>query len=132
PPSRFVFTFAGSSIGCLRADKDGFVPENEGLLKNNLAPALKPLEPVADDVTLVSNLRIPYVEKEGQSPPPGGRGVQFHGVAQCPLLTGVRSNENDIKGDTADQVVAQKFGVDPLIVRAQADLYVPGNDIGGT
>jgi hypothetical protein len=130
PPNRYVFTFCGSSLGCSRADDEGFVPDREGLLEDNLSPALEPLKSVTDHVTLVSNLRIPYVTEEGASPPPGGRGAQFHGVAQGPLLTGVRASEPSINGKTSDQVVADAWDAEPFVVRAQADLYAPGYGIG--
>ncbi|MFB6352142.1 MAG: DUF1552 domain-containing protein [Bradymonadaceae bacterium] len=134
PPTRYVFTFCGSSIGPSTADDDVFVPFNQGSLDNNMAPALEPLEKISEHCTVVSNLEIPWVETEGKTPPPGGRIPQFHGVAQGPLLTGKRAQGSKgwewISSKTSDQVVADAFGVDPLVVRAQADLYVAGNQIG--
>jgi len=134
PPTRYVFTFAGSSIGAATADDDDFVPNRQGPLDGSLPAALQPLENVSDHCTVVSNLEIPWVEEEGKTPPPGGRIPQFHGAAQGPLLTGVRAKGSKgwkwIAGKTSDQVVAEAFGVEPLVVRAQADLYVSGNQIG--
>lgn len=133
PPTRYVMTFAGSSIGSAGEEGNDFVPSRTGAIADQLPRALEPLGDwgVAEDVSVVSGLAIPWAEREGQTPPPGGRIVQFHGGAQGPLLTGVRSQGDQgwkwIAGDSSDQVVARALGVKPLVLRVQAGTYISGS-----
>ena len=133
-PTRYLFTFAGSSTGASGASDDDFVPPSQGPLAGNVPAALSPIEKIADQTTLVSGLEIPWASEDGETPPPGGRVPDFHGGALGPLLTGVRSKGNNgsmwVRGKSSDQVVAEAFGVDPLIVRVQASKYIAGSGDG--
>lgn len=113
-PKRFFVGFAGCALG---ADFDPvhnlFVPDTVGPgydLKTGTA-TLANHGNVRDRVSIVSGLRIPY--DTGSGIPAGGWAQDFHTQALGPLICGVRnaaSDDYDVQGVTADQVVADAIG----------------------
>jgi len=98
-PKRYVFTYGGTSSGRYRTNTEGdmLVPSSYGELSTVGADmyALQPLveHGVLDDVSLVSNLLIPWGPSEG-SLAPGGRltELDFHfGPTVTPQLSGLKA-----------------------------------------
>lgn len=113
-PKRFFVGFAGCALGCDGDDVHNlFVPDRVGPnydLKLGTA-ALADHGNVANEVTIVSGLRIPY--DTGNGIPAGGWWREFHLEALGPLLSGVRGQHQQdygVNGPTADQVVADAIG----------------------
>jgi hypothetical protein len=145
PPSRFLLTFGGFSLG---ADEDGATVDS-GVIPDVVGPtwelreATQPLAPVKDELTIVSNLRIPSAPLGG-TPEAGGRSGtldSFHFHVN-PLMSGNRqvgdAFTTDVTGPSADQIVADAIGGDTLFAslgcRVQALSYVLGgsSDFDGT
>lgn len=110
--THFFVGFVGQSMG---ADNDplhnDYAPDAFGAdyaTKTASAP-LENYGAVKNDVSIISNLRIPY----GEDIPAGGWRSDFHTQALGPLICGVRNefgNEYEVQGVTADQVVADAIG----------------------
>jgi hypothetical protein len=129
PPKRYIVCFDGQSIGgdddTLR---DDFVPNTTGR-NYQLKSALAPLGALKEDVSVISNLKIPWAAENGGSVPAGGRRDAFHVTTISPLLSGVRSPSNTAcAGPTSDQLVANAIAGNTafptLTYRVQADWYL--------
>jgi hypothetical protein len=129
PPKRYLVFFDGQSIGgdddMLR---DDFVPNAIGR-NYDLKSALAPLGALKNDVSVISNLKIPWAAENGGAVPAGGRRDAFHVSTLSPLLSGVASPSNTASaGPTSDQLVAAAIaGSTPfptLTYRVQADWYL--------
>ncbi len=135
PSNRYVFSFAGTSIGF--SGGDSVTPLNEGPLAGNLSIGLQPLADfgVTDVVSAVSGLYIPWSDNPG----PGGRVIQWHSSTPAILATGIRSalngNHEYLQGPTTDQIVAETLHAgtmkDVLAYRVQAAYYRGENGTGG-
>jgi len=144
-PNRYVFVYCGMSSG-----RDGagtqMVPMNQGA-GYDLPRSLMPLgtDPlpyggngygVADDVSVVTGLQIPWGDS-GQTPPPGGKSPEFHYNTVGPLVSGVRgesSRTGYARGESSDQIVARNIADKDhrhLIYRVQPVRYVGDNGGGG-
>ncbi len=124
---RYLVAFCGQSIG---TNENLFVPDNEGP-GYDLKRALKPLAPVQDSVSVVSNLYIPW----GDNPPAGGRPPNFHASTVGPLVSGMRADSAsaEANGPTSDVIVGNALGANTkfrsLQYRVQAQSY-RGGDYG--
>ncbi len=135
PPKRYVFMFAGFSIGSYGGDQ--MAPPVEGPLTQNLTRGLMPLGDlgVSDHVSLVSGLEIPV----GVTPPAAGRPGPFHSTSHQVLATGQRFDESNyglLPGPSSDWVVANGISagtLQPVLVyRAQPSFYRVGSGDGGS
>ncbi len=118
-PRRFFVGFHGQAMG---GDGDPvpnmYVPDAFGP-GYDLKKATMPLagyDNIKDEVSIISNLRIPY-----NNSGPGSWNTEFHLGALPPLLCGV-SNPDDssyCRGVTADQVVADAIGTDSVFASLQ-------------
>jgi hypothetical protein len=130
-PKRFVLCFAGMSLG---RDNTGrltdIVPDAVGT-GFAFKPPMQALQPLKDDVTVISGLRIPI---DG----PGGRLAGFHKSSVSPLLSGTLPADigPNCNGATSDQIVANdaafkgKTKFPFLSYRVQADAYRGGGNVG--
>jgi hypothetical protein len=131
-PQRYVFMFAGFSIGSYGGDK--MAPAVEGPLATNLTRGLQPLGDfgVADVVSLVSGLEIPV----GSTPPVAGRPASFHSTSHQVLATGRRYEGGELAGPSSDWIAAAAIGQGTpqpvLTYRAQPSFYRVGSGDGGT
>lgn len=134
-PKRYVFGFAGCSIGFSGGDE--VVPQKAGPLEGNLSPGLQPLADlgVTDVVSVVSGLTIPWSD----NPKAGERVIPWHSSSPAVLASGVRSakgNHEHLQAPTSDQVVAETLHAgtdkDVLVYRVQAASYRGGNSTGGS
>jgi len=138
-PKRYVFCYAGTSSGRAYTPQEGeiLVPEGYGDLATVGASmhALQPLfdHGVAQDVSLVSNLLIPW-GNEG-SLAPGGRvsALDFHfGPTVTPQLSGLKAIiKARMEGASSDQLMAQSLAPDTVVPclsqRVQPIDYMGGN-----
>jgi hypothetical protein len=92
---------------------------------------------VADAVTIVSGLLLPWQENGGAMPP-AGRTPEFHFNTLGPQIAGTPTGpgrDGAPKGPTADQIVADFLAEDTksrvLSYRVQPASYVGSNEIGG-
>lgn len=94
-----------------------------------MPPGLASLEPVRDDVLLVSGISIPTPNGAMGSIPPAGRPHSLHGDVMPALVTGVRTDADAARyhAPSSDQVVAATLGGDTpfasLQFRAQPHNY---------
>jgi hypothetical protein len=123
-PTRFFVGFHGQAMGGdgdpLRNQyaPDAFGPDYD--LKKATMP-LAGYDNVKNDISIISNLRIPY-----NNSGPGSWNTEFHLGAMPPLLCGV-SNPDDsssCRGVTADQVVADAIGQDTTFASLQYQVQV--------
>jgi Protein of unknown function (DUF1552) len=130
-PKRFVLCFAGMSLGRDNTGKlTDIVPEGTGTNFTFRSP-MQALNPLKDDITVVSGLRIPI---NG----PGGRLGGFHKSSVSPILSGTLPADigPNCNGITSDQVVANdasfkgKTKFPFLSYRVQADVYRGGGNVG--
>ncbi len=130
-PMRYIITFAGTSLGTSRGGiGDRFIPTSFGQ-GYGMTDALMPLQTrdVADQISVISNLKLPA---EHDDPMMTGQGVRtnlFHGGVNGPLLTATRStSRSDVGGISSDQVVANAWTnqtlYDSLVARVQAASYI--------
>lgn len=135
PPKRYVFAFAGSSIGF--SGGDSVIPKSLGPLADNLSLGLKPLGDlgITDVVSCVSGLKIPWAS----NPPPGGRVIQWHASSPPVIASGVRSDPDKylhLQGPTSDQIAGEVLHAgtdkDVLTYRVQAASYRGENSTGGS
>jgi uncharacterized protein DUF1552 len=132
-PKRYVFMFAGFSIGSYGGDK--MAPLAEGPLAGNLTRGLLPLGDagITDVVSMVSGLEIPV----DYDPPVAGRPASFHSTSHQVLSTGVRfDGSGELAGPSSDWVAAATIAEDTiapvLTYRAQPSFYRVGSGDGGT
>jgi hypothetical protein len=130
-PLRYLVCFAGVSLGMRNLDR--FVPDATGP-GFDLPRALRPLELVRDDVTLITGMKIPW--NTGGGVPEAGRPVDFHSSTLGPLLSGMRSSSEvaTADGPTSEQLVADAMAADTrfrtLEYRVQAEAYRGGGAKG--
>lgn len=144
-PTRYIFVFAGMSTG--RAGSgDQITPSTAGVgydLPRSLLPLGADALPyggsgfsVAEDVSVVSGLKIPW-GGFGQTPPPGGKSPEFHRNTVGQLVSGVRGGSTRTgyaRGPSSDQLVARHIADQAhrhLVYRAQPVMYVGSNGGGG-
>ncbi len=151
-PRRYAVVFAGQSIG-----GDGWAKDMQMIAGRRftegghfVAPAafgrawapttpLAPLAALRDDVSIVSNLAIPFsrTSTDAAEVPPGGAYRDFHGGGASPLLCGVRSRAAAFRaqGITSDQAVAALHASatphGSLVYRAQPSWYLSGSSFSG-
>ena len=115
---RYLVAFGGHSLG---ADDDPlhneYVPTviGPGYDLRRATATLANHDYVADHITLVTGLRMPY--DSGDGIPPGGWCINFHIQALGPLISGVRNKDIDdhgVNGPTSDQIVADAIGQDSV------------------
>jgi hypothetical protein len=130
-PKRYVLCFAGMSLGRDNTGKlTDIVPDGVGTTFNLRKP-MAPLEPLKDQLLVVSGLKIPVGGATGRL---GG----FHKSSISPLLSGTKPPDTgpDCHGATSDQIVANdpafkgKTRFPYLTFRAQADAYRGGGNTG--
>ena len=137
-PKRYVFCYAGTSSGRYNTPNEGeiLVPGTHGDLETVGASmhALQPLfnEGVGQDVSLVSNLLIPW---GNGSLAPGGRltELDFHfGPTVTPQLSGMKALiKARMEGASSDQLMVQSMAPDTVVPslsqRVQPIDYMGGN-----
>jgi hypothetical protein len=135
-PTRLLLCFGGQSLGAGGATGPSatYIPNApHGSSNYDLKLALAPFglaefrKPgdgslVKSEITVVSGLRIPSTGG-GNAPPPGGWNGLFHTNAHVPLLCGMRTTNNSMKGPTADQVAAEALGCSAFGYRVQPKSY---------
>ena len=144
-PNRYVFVYCGMSSGRDGAGQQ-IVPTTTGP-GYDLPRSLMPLgaDPlpyggngygVADEVSVVTGLTIPWGDA-GQTPPPGGKSPEFHYNTIGPLVSGVRGESTRTgyaRGESSDQIVARAIADKDhrhLVYRVQPVKYVGDNGGGG-
>ena len=148
-PQRYLVIVCGSSLGSGRVSIDEtYVPDVEGPgydLKMALAPLAGGMLPsgasyadVRDEVSVITELRIPWAGMNSGRVPAGGRPDNHHETMVSPLLAGVRTPDGQTStcfGPTSDQVVADAIGGDTLFHSlqycVQVSSYLGGGGIGG-
>jgi hypothetical protein len=147
-PKRYLVCVAGSSLGCGDVDIDEtYVPDATGF-GYDLKPALLPLgggmlpsgaryADVRDEVSLITELKIPWAAENGGVVPSGGRPDNHHETMVSPLLAGVRTpidQSTRAFGATSDQVVAAALGAgtrfESLQYCVQVSSYLGGGGLG--
>jgi hypothetical protein len=123
-PKRYLVCVAGSSLGSGRVSIDTtYVPSRVGT-GYDLKPALAPFAggtlpsgatyaDVQSEISVITELRIPWASMNGGVVPSGGRPDNHHETMVSPLLAGVRTPEGETStcfGPTSDQVVADAIG----------------------
>jgi Protein of unknown function (DUF1552) len=127
PPKRYLVTFGGMSIG----NPQLIVPNTVGR-GYDVKRALAPLSSVQNEVSVVSELRLP-------ASGPGGWTGRWHSSSLGPLISGMRASgtaapgnplghgDPVAKGVTSDQVVADAIAGNTrfrsLELRAQPEVY---------
>lgn len=133
-PLRYLLCFGGFSLRGDRTGPIGFIPSDTGP-GYRLPTCLSPVERrcLGDEVTVVSNLRIPRVDEENAAPAGGYGEFHWHGPA---LLAGVRTQapfDATTSSPTSDQIVADAFAgstaFDTLTYRTQALFYNLGGGL---
>lgn len=139
-PTRYVFCYAGTSSGRYATPNEGevLVPDAYGDLATTGAAmqSLQPLfeEGVESDVSLVSNLLIPWAGSESGLAP-GGRltSLDFHfGPTVTPQLSGMRAIvKARMDGPSSDQLMVDSLAPDTVVPslsqRVQPIDYMGGN-----
>jgi hypothetical protein len=148
-PKRYMVCVAGSSIGSGNIDIDEtYVPSRTGF-DYDLKTALAPLaggtlgsgavySDVSDEVSVITDLRIPWASMNGGTVPAGGRPDNHHETMVSPLLCGVRTPNGQTSkcfGPTSDQVVADALGGSETLFHSlqfcvQLSSYLGGGGIG--
>jgi hypothetical protein len=137
PPRRFVFCYGGISTAGDGIADDRLTPTRTGK-GYDLKEAGKAIADlgVHEEITLVSNLLVPY--SSGSTAPPAGRTRHFHHNSISPQSAGTRSGvqaapglaSNEPLGPTCDQLVADHLAADTrfrvLALRVQAESYTAG------
>jgi len=140
PPTRYVFCYAGTSSGRYSTPSEGeiLVPDSQGALSSvgTQMQSLQPLfeEGVADDVSLVSNLLIPWATSEGALAS-GARlsSLDFHfGPTVTPQLSGMKAIvKARMDGPSSDQLMVEALAPDTVVPslsqRVQPIDYMGGN-----
>ncbi|MEZ4225069.1 MAG: DUF1552 domain-containing protein [Polyangiaceae bacterium] len=137
-PQRYMIAFGGTSIGM--ESRDFVVPTSEGPLAGNLTRGLGPLgDHGVDDVTsIVSGMKIPW--GSGANIPSAGRAVRWHSMSVNPMLTGMKSPDDDdekLQGPTSDWSLSELLAgptaaTRPVLsYRVQAAYYRGSNGTGG-
>jgi len=148
-PKRYMVCVAGSSLGSGNVDIDEtYVPTRTGFdydLKTALEPFAGGMLPsgasysgVQDEISVVTDLRIPWAAMNGGSVPAGGRPDNHHETMVSPLLAGVRTPSGETSkcfGATSDQVVAAALGGEETLFHSlqycvQLSSYLAGGGIG--
>ncbi|MEM6290661.1 MAG: DUF1552 domain-containing protein [Myxococcota bacterium] len=122
-PKRYIFCYAGTSSGRYRTPDEGeiLVPGSYGALSSVGAQmhSLQPVfaEGVADDISLVSNLLIPWGNEGGLAP--GGRvtSLDFHfGPTVTPQLSGMKAlAKARMDGPSSDQLMVESLAPDTIL-----------------
>jgi hypothetical protein len=136
-PMRYIVAFAGTSLGTSRGGiGDRFIPTSYGQ-GYGMTDALMPLQTrdVRDQVSIISNLKLPSEFDDPMMTQQGVRTNLFHGGVNGPLLTATRSStRSDVGGISSDQVVANAWSkqtlYDSLVARVQAATYI-GDGVHG-
>jgi hypothetical protein len=147
-PKRYLVCVAGSSLGCGAVDIDEtYVPDRTGF-GYDLKQALMPLgggmlqsgasyADVRDEVSVITELKIPWAAENGGVVPAGGRPDNHHETMVSPMLAGVRTpSEESTKafGPTSDQIVAAAIGAgtrfESLQYCVQVSSYLGGGGLG--
>ena len=138
-PRRYVFCYAGTSSGRYSTPTEGeiLVPDTHGAL-NTVGTSMQSLQPlfeegVASDVSLVSNLLIPWGNESGLAP--GGRvtDLDFHfGPTVTPQLSGMKAIvKARMDGPSSDQLMVESLAPDTVVPalsqRVQPIDYMGGN-----
>lgn len=144
-PKRYLVCVAGSSLGSGRVDIDEtYVPDRVGFdydLKMALAPFAGGMLPsgasyadVRDEISVITDLKIPWAAENGGRVPAGGRPDNHHETMVSPLLSGVRTPDGESTrcyGPTSDQVVAGALAGDTLFPSLQYCIQVSSYLGGG-
>ncbi len=139
-PQRYIFCYAGCSSGRYSTPQEGevLVPDSYGELSSvgTQMQSLQPLfdEGVAGDISLVSNLLIPWGNSEGDLSA-GARitSLDFHfGPTVTPQLSGMKAIvKARMDGASSDQLMAQTLAPDTVVpalsMRVQPVDYQGGN-----
>ena len=137
-PCRYLVCVAGSSLGAGRVDiDDTYVPTITGFgydLKTAMLPFTGGTLPsgatygdVRDEISVVSELKIPWAAENGGTVPAGGRPDNHHETMVSPLLSGVRTPSGQTTrcfGPTSDQIVADAIAGDTLFPSLQYCIQV--------
>ena len=99
PVSRLGFVFI--PMGC---DRSRWTPVDERGVLNELSPILQPLEPVKDQLTVVTNLRL-------EQSYPGTHDTSNAGFLSAAFARHTESSDYHL-GTTVDQVAAKQMGRD--------------------
>ncbi len=125
-PKRYITCFGGHSLGADNTNVHNmYVPDTVGA-NYDTKLALEPLseQGIKDDVSVISNLHIPWDDTAGS------RHIGFHLASLSPLISGVRSlaDGRTVRGKSSDQVVADMIAGDTtfksLVYRVQASWYL--------
>ncbi|MEM9067563.1 MAG: DUF1552 domain-containing protein [Myxococcota bacterium] len=123
-PKRYLVMVAGSSLGAGRTDiNETYVPSTVGF-GYDLKKALLPFGggtlqtgtiygDVRDQISVVTDLKIPWAAENAGEVPSGGRPDNHHETMVSPLLAGVRTPAGESTrafGPTSDQVVIDAVG----------------------
>lgn len=144
-PRRYVYVYCGMSSGRDGAGQQinptivgpGYdLPRSLASLGTDPLPYGGTGFGVADEISVVSGLTIPWGEP-GQEPPPGGKSPEFHYNTVGPLVSGVRGTSGRTgyaRGESSDQIVARHIADKThrhLTYRVQPTRYVGDNGGGG-
>lgn len=137
-PKRYIFCYAGCSSGRAYTEPEMLVPAAYGSLADvgSEMYALQSLaaEGVQDDISLVSNLLIPWGDSEG-SLAPGGRitALDFHfGPTVTPQLSGLKAIvKGKMEGPSSDQQMVESLAPDTLFPSLSYRVQ-PVNYLGGS
>src|SRR4051812_3104855 len=105
PVPRLGFVFI--PMGC---DQARWTPPGQGKL-DELSPILKPLQPVKDNVTVITNLRLPNAY-------PGTHDTSNSAFLSAAVSKHTESSDYSL-GTTVDQVAAAKFGRETQLASLQ-------------
>jgi hypothetical protein len=128
-PLRTVMMYAGQSIGYKQPIQ--FEPEDFGPAFTT-TECLRSLNgehgDLRGDVSVVTGLRIPYAQSNNPDDVmPMGRVAAWHDSTRSVLTTGLRATSTDsFEGPTADWILRDTLGRDPLSLRVQVDAYRGG------
>lgn len=148
-PKRFLVCVAGSSLGAGGVDiDDTYVPSATGAgydLKTALAPFAGGMlqtgtryDDVSSQISVVTNLKIPWAGENGGVVPAGGRPDNHHETMVSPLLAGVKTpmgQSTRAFGATSDQAIIATIGAgsafDSLQYCIQPSTYLGGGGLSG-
>lgn len=130
-PKRYLLTYGGHSMGADSAATilGETVPTTAGATYT-LPFSMQPLAAVKAEFSVISGLKIPTTADMNGALPPGGKAVNFHHYGLGPMLTGVRSadDDSDVNAPTSDQVLiallAGNTTFKSLSARVQVTNYV--------
>lgn len=133
PPTRYVLVYCGQSLESEDSQHDGpgdnLVPDAPGALAAPLKLALRPLESLKSQLSVVSGLEIPV--QEGGNVPPGSRiRGGFHYTTTGPLVSGTHNTsefDSQALSESSDVIMTRTLSagtrVPHLVYRAQALEY---------